>query len=261
MTTLKTKIRNNTLTIGSWITIGSSENAEIMGQFDFQWLTVDMEHSAMTMRDIQDLVRTVQSMNKPALVRVEENNSNTIKRVMDTGADGVIVPMIKTKEDAQKAVAAVKYPPQGTRGVGLTRAQGYGFKFDDYKEKLANESVVIAIIEHVDAVKNLEDILSVEGIDASMIGPYDLSGSLGYPGETEREEVRSLVRQYVETCQKMNKPAGYHVVPADADLLNQKIEEGFQFMAFSTDAQFLGTNIQNQMFKIRKEERINASAD
>jgi len=240
---LKHRINGQDVTIGSWITIGAPENVEIMSQSDFDWLTVDMEHSAITLPQAQQLVATIQAAGIPALVRVEENNANTIKRVMDTGANGVIIPMVKSRQDAERAVAAVRYPPHGCRGVGLTRAQGYGAAFDDYKVWLANESVVMVIIEHIDAMKNLEDILSVEGIDGSMIGPYDLSGSLGFPGEYERDEVKTLLEKYLQVCRKVNKVAGYHVIPADALLLKERMDEGFQFLVFSTDALFLGTKV------------------
>ena len=121
---LKTKLKNNELTIGSWITLGNSSVAEIMAQAGFEWLTIDMEHSVITLDIAQQLIQVIGGYGVVPLVRVGENNPNLIKRVMDAGAYGVIVP-INTKEDAKAAVNAVKYPPIGTRGVGLARVQGY----------------------------------------------------------------------------------------------------------------------------------------
>jgi len=256
MKSLKAKIKNTEPVIGSWITLNSPEVAEVMGQFPFDWLTIDMEHSAITLSQAQQMVRAIQAAGIPVLVRVGENNANLIKQVMDTGADGVIVPMIKSKEEAQKAVAAAKYPPQGNRGVGLARAQGYGFKFNAYKEWLLKEGVVIVIIEHKDAMKDLEGILSVEGVDASMIGPYDLSGSLGHPGDFERKEMIELTARYLNVCQKLKKPAGYHIIAPDAGQLNKKISEGFRFLAFSTDTLFLGTYIGKQFKQVKKSEYV-----
>ncbi|MBN1870812.1 MAG: 2,4-dihydroxyhept-2-ene-1,7-dioic acid aldolase [Candidatus Omnitrophica bacterium] len=252
MKSLKKRINGGELTIGSWITISSPENVEVMGQFGFDWLTVDMEHSMITLPQAQQLVRTIKSMNIPALVRVEENNANNIKRVMDLGADGIIVPMVLSKEGAQRAVEAVKYPPQGIRGVGLTRAQGYGFKFDSYKEWVKRESIVIAIIEHYKAVDHLEEILSVDGIDATMIGPYDLSGSMGYPGEYKRKNVADQIARYLKVSKALNKPAGFHVVPPVAKQVDEKIRRGFKFLAFGTDALFLGTKIKEQLRMVKK---------
>src|SRR3990172_12592200 len=124
MVNLKEKLKQNKLTIGSWITIGNSSIAEIMAKAGFDWLTVDMEHSAITLHQAQQLIQIIELSGVVPLVRVGENSPNLIKRVMDAGAYGVIVPMVNSKEDAEKAVNAVKYPPVGNRGVGLARAQG-----------------------------------------------------------------------------------------------------------------------------------------
>jgi 2-keto-3-deoxy-L-rhamnonate aldolase RhmA len=131
---LKEKLKTQTLTIGSWITLSHPAIAEIMAKAGFDWLTVDMEHSAITLHQAQQLVQVIELSGCTPLIRVGENNPNLIKRAMDTGAHGVIVPSVDCREDALKAVRAVKYPPLGTRGVGLARAQGYGMEFEKYKE-------------------------------------------------------------------------------------------------------------------------------
>lgn len=178
--TLRTKIRNNELTIGSWITLGHTSIAEIMAKAGFDWLVIDIEHSVITLSMAQQLIQVIEGCGVVPLVRVGENNPNIIKRVMDAGAYGVVVPMVNTRQQAEAAVKAVKYPPVGTRGIGLARAQGYGNKFDEYASSVNEESVVIAQVEHIDSVNNLESILSVDGIDGCIIGPYDLSGSWEY---------------------------------------------------------------------------------
>lgn len=136
MKSLKTKFVRREITIGSWITIGHQAVAEIMAGAGFDWLTVDMEHSAITLDIAQQLIQTIDLCGCIPLVRVGENNANLIKRVMDAGAYGVIIPMVNTKEDAERAVDAVKYPPIGKRGVGLARAQKYGLGFEEYKKWL-----------------------------------------------------------------------------------------------------------------------------
>jgi 2-dehydro-3-deoxyglucarate aldolase len=173
---LKKKLRKNVVTVGSWITIGHAAIAEIMAKIGFDWLVIDMEHSAITLHEAQQLIQVIDLCGVTPLVRVGENNPYLIKRVMDAGSYGVMVPMVNTKEDAIKAVNAVKYPPVGTRGVGLARAQGYGMDFERYNNRLNRDSVVIVQIEHIKAVENLDDILSVDGVDAFFVGPYDLSG-------------------------------------------------------------------------------------
>ncbi len=251
-TSLKSKLKNEELTIGSWITLGDNSVAEIMAKSGFDWLAVDMEHSAITLDKCQDLVRVIGLSSVVPLVRVGENDPNLIKRVMDTGAHGVIVPMINTKDDALKAVSAVKYPPQGKRGVGLTRAQGYGLEFEKYRDWVNEESVVIVQIEHIDAVNNLEDILSVNGVDGFIIGPYDLSGSLGIPGKFEHKQVQEAFKKVLQVSRKLKKPAGFHVISTSEDALLEKIREGYRFLGFSLDEIFLRQSCTEKINKVRK---------
>jgi 2-keto-3-deoxy-L-rhamnonate aldolase RhmA len=250
---LKEKIRSGKMTIGSWLSIDNEITAEILAKMGFDWLTVDMEHSAIDLNMVQKMVRVIELSGVHPLVRVSENDANLIKQVMDTGAHGIIVPMVKTAEDAHRAVQAVHYPPKGNRGVGLSRAQGYGLSFEKYRQWLSKESIVIAIIEHIDAINNLEEILSVEGIDATMIGPYDLSGSMGFPGQFERRDVQACIKRYMHVCRKLNKPSGFHVVEPQSTVLNKKIKEGCRFLAFGTDELFLARGVQLQIASIKRK--------
>src|SRR3989338_9997870 len=199
---LKSRLSAGRMMIGSWITLASGDTAEIMAQSGFDWLAVDMEHSVITLRKAHELIRIIEANNVVPLVRVGENNPVIIKRVMDAGAYGVIVPMVNTEEDARKAVVSVKYPPVGQRGVGLARAQGYGVQFEHYKEWVNKESVVIVQIEHIKAVANLEKILTVKGVDGFIVGPYDLSASLGIPGQLNHASVKAACRKILEVSEK-----------------------------------------------------------
>jgi 2-keto-3-deoxy-L-rhamnonate aldolase RhmA len=250
---LKEKLSRREVTIGSWLTLGHTSVAEIMARAGFEWLVVDMEHSAITLDIAQQLIQVIEGCGVIPLVRVGENDPNIIKRVMDAGAHGVIVPMVNTKEQAEAAVSAVRYPPLGSRGVGLARAQGYGDRFEEYRDWVNKESIVVVQIEHKEAVENLEDILEVEGVDASIIGPYDLSSSLGYPGEFERPEVKTAVKKYTDVCAALRKPAGFHVVPPDAEDASNKIREGFRFIGFSLDTLFLGVGAKTSLARIKRE--------
>jgi len=169
---LKSKLKKNKVVIGSWISLPSTAVAEIMAKANLDWVAIDLEHSPITLSQVEDLIRIIDLAGNTPLVRVGENNPLIIKRVMDAGAHGVIVPMVSSKEEALRAVASVRYPPEGKRGVGLARAQCYGLEFDEYKLWQSKESMVIVQIEHIDAIGNLEDILSVDGVDGSMIGPF-----------------------------------------------------------------------------------------
>ncbi len=252
MSNLKQKLVNNDLTIGSWITIGHHSIIEIMASAGFDWLTIDMEHSVIELTEAQNLIAHIQSNGMEALVRVGKNEEVIIKRVLDAGANGIIVPMVNNKTDAIQAVEFAKYPPAGKRGVGLARAQKYGIGFEDYKKKLKEEIVVIAQVEHIESVNNLEDILSVEGIDGIIIGPYDLSGSMGKPGQFEDVDVKQAIKRVEEICKKLNKPLGFHVIqPENKELVN-KIKDGYTFLAFSLDFLFLGEKVRMEMAEIKK---------
>ena len=240
MNNIKTKLERRELTIGSWITMGNTSIVEIMATSGFDWLTIDMEHTSITLDIAQDLIRVIELCNCAPFVRISNNDPVIIKRVMDTGAHGIIVPMINTRSEAENAVAAAKYPPQGIRGVGLSRAQKYGNDFPGYREWNQKYSVVIVQIEHIDAVNNIEDILSVEGVDGFLIGPYDLSASLGVPGEFKNSNVLEALKHVSTVSKRLNALSGYHVIPTDFKYVEEKIEEGYHFIAHSLDILFLG---------------------
>ena len=237
---------------GSWITLNHPSIAEIMADAGFDWLCVDMEHSVTDYFEAQQLIMAIQGKGLKAFVRVGENNPRIIKRVLDAGADGIIVPSVNSYEEAVKAVNAVKYPPKGKRGVGLGRAQEYGFNFEGYRDGKAEEITLIVQIEHIQAIKELESILNVEGVDGTFIGPYDLSGSMGKPGMWDEPDVKEALAYYEETVKKYNKMVGFHVIQPDKDLVLEKISKGYNFIAFSIDILFLGTLARNQMKALNK---------
>lgn len=238
---LKTKLARNEVTVGSWITLANPAIAEIMAKAGFDWLTVDLEHSVITIREAEELIRVIDLCGVVPLVRLSANDPVQIKRVMDAGAHGVIVPMVNTKMEAQAAVSALYYPPKGRRGVGLARAQGYGTTFQRYKEWLANEAIVIVQVEHIDAVNNLTDILSVPGIDGYFIGPYDLSASIGLPGQFAHPDMIAIIKKIKQIGYDLKKAGGLHVVEPDIIQLEERINEGFQFIAYSLDIRMLDT--------------------
>ncbi|WP_159950330.1 HpcH/HpaI aldolase family protein [Polaribacter septentrionalilitoris] len=250
---LKRKLQDKEVSIGSWLTIPHQAVIEILSTAGFEWLTIDMEHSPISIETIMNLIGHIQGNNMQALVRVSKNEEVPIKRVLDAGADGVIVPMIRNKEEAEQAVNFVKYPPLGKRGVGLNRAQKYGTAFDTYQEWVKDEVVVIAQIEHIDSVNNLEEIFSVNGIDGIIVGPYDLSASMGYPGEYDRKEVKEALERVDEITKKLNKPLGFHVIDSGYEKTLEKISKGYSFLAFSLDFFFLGDKAREEMKKLKEK--------
>ena len=245
--TLRKRIKSGELTLGSWITIGHPNVAEILANAGFDWLVIDIEHNPIDISMVQTLITTIQSKGVAALVRVSKNEEVVIKRVLDAGADGVIVPMICSKEDAKQAVDYAKYPPIGKRGVGLARAQQFGVGFETYKKWVAENLLVIAQIEHIDGINNLEEIISVDGIDGTITGPYDLSGSMGMPGEFEKPVVKEALKRYIDVCKKHNFPMGFHVVDTRPEKIQEKIDDGYTFIAYGTDFLFMGDTARNGM--------------
>jgi 2-dehydro-3-deoxyglucarate aldolase len=211
-----------------------------------------MEHTSIDLETAQILISTIQACNMKALVRVSKNEEVIIKRVLDMGADGIVVPMVNSKEDAMCAIDYSKYPPVGKRGVGLYRAQNYGKNFEEYKKWVNEELVIIAQIEHIDAVKNIDEILTIEGIDGTIIGPYDLSSSMGTPGEYYRTEVQEAIVKVKQACEQHNKPFGFHVIESDPTNLLKRIDEGATFLAYSVDFFFLGDSASIGMQKIKQ---------
>jgi 2-dehydro-3-deoxyglucarate aldolase len=240
MINLKEKLGRNELTIGSWITIGHPAVAEILADAGFEWLVIDTEHTTIDLSMVQMLITTIQSRGIAALVRVSKNEEVVIKRVLDAGADGIIVPMVCSAADARQAVGYAKYPPTGKRGVGIARAQKYSTDISAYKEWVENSLVIIAQIEHIEGIRNLEEILSVEGIDGTIIGPYDLSGSLGIPGDLDRPEVVEALDRFKRICTNRHISMGFHVVNTAQQKVKEKINEGYRFIAYGTDFLFMG---------------------
>ncbi len=240
-------------TLGSWITLNNPSIAEIMADAGFDWLCIDLEHSTIDYFEAQVLIMAIQSKGLKAFVRVGENNVRIIKRILDAGADGIIVPSVQSAADAQKAVNAIKYPPDGKRGVGLARAQGYGFNFEDYRDNTSKEIKLIVQIEHINAIKELDEILQIQGVDGTFIGPYDLSGSIGKPGQWNEPEVVEALATYESTVKKYDKLIGFHVVPLDGKLVLEKRSKGYNFIAYSFDAFFLGQATRDMVNVIKSD--------
>jgi 2-keto-3-deoxy-L-rhamnonate aldolase RhmA len=236
---LKQALRQGELCIGSWITLAHPAIGEIMARAGFTWLAVDLEHSVITIREAEELIRVIKLCGVVPLVRLSANDPVQIKRVMDAGAHGVIVPMVNSAAQAEQAVASVYYPPRGWRGVGLARAQGYGDNFEGYREWLQQEAVVIVQVEHIQGVENLKEILAVEGVDGFIVGPYDLSGSLGIPGQFEDPLMLEAMERIRIGGANSKKAPGIHVVEPDLAELRRRLDQGYRFVAYSLDIRML----------------------
>jgi len=236
---LKSNLQQGKISLGSWITLGHAGIAEIFARAGFEWLVIDLEHSTISIEQAGELVRTIDLAGTAPLVRLTSNDVNQVKRLMDAGAHGIVVPNVNTAQEAKAAVTATRYAPVGRRGVGLARAQGYGPGFKDYLEWQKDGPVVIVQIEHQSALDHLEDIFAVPGVDGFIIGPYDLSCSMNIPGEFERPEFIAAMRHILRAGLRAGCPAGLHIVEPDVDRLRQVIDEGYRFIAYSVDIRML----------------------
>ncbi len=236
---LKDRFSQNKLTIGTWMTLANPAIAEIFTNAGYDWIAIDLEHSVISIREAAELIRVIDLNGGVPLVRLSSNDDVQIKRVMDAGAHGIIVPMVNTAEEARRAVSSVRYPPEGTRGVGLARAQGYGNSFETYFDRSNKEIIVIVQVEHIDAVNNLEAILAVDGVDGYFIGPYDLSCSLGIPGQFEHPLMKEALLKIHKIGQTSEKVSGIHVVEPQPEELMRNIESGYKFIAYSVDIRML----------------------
>lgn len=250
---LKEKLRQCELTIGSWLMLGDISTVEILKHAGFEWLVIDIEHTDIDYTRAKHLISAIQANGMQALVRVSKNEEVVIKRILDFGADGIIVPMVCSKADAEQAVSLATYPPKGTRGVGLFRAQQYGLGFKEYQKWIDEELVIIAQIEHIDAANNINDIMSVEGIDGAIIGPYDMSASMGAPGEYDRSDVQQAIDSVFSACKVMNKSVGFHVVETDPSVLLKRIKQGCNLLAYSIDYFFMRDKAIECMQKVKEE--------
>ncbi len=236
--TIRTALQSGSPVIGSWMQIPDSNIAEIMGRAGYQWVAIDMEHGPVAVNQLPDIFRALELGGTLPLARVASPLPINCRQALDQGAAGVVVPMISSAAQLQAIVTECHWPPRGRRGVGFQRANVFGKFFDSYTQE-AQESLVVAQIEHIAAVNDLESILKVKGLDAIMVGPYDLSASLGMTGDFENKKYKDVLSKILEVCAKQKVSCGIHVVQPDAKMLKQRISEGYTFIAYGVDTVFL----------------------
>jgi 2-keto-3-deoxy-L-rhamnonate aldolase RhmA len=249
--TLRPALHEGAVTFGSWLQFGHSAVAELMAQAGFDWIAIDMEHSTIGIETIQPLIQVIELSGCVPLVRLSSNDPVLAKRVMDAGAHGVIVPSVNSAGEAEQAVRAVKYPPAGSRGMGLGRAQGYGARFKEYVEELEQFSVVVVMLENRDGVEQVENILRVPGVDGVFIGPYDLSASYGVPGQLDHPLVRNAMGRVLSATRAAGVTPGIHVVHPPVDQVRDRIREGFRFIAYGGDMLFLVPAMRSAIVQLR----------
>ena len=233
---------------GTMLTLPCPSIAEILAGTGFDWLFLDGEHGPLETAETLAILQAV-SQRIACLVRVPSASETSIKKVLDLGAHGVIVPQVNSAEQAEQIVQWCKYPPQGTRGVGLARAHGYGQAFSEYVENANDQTLVVIQAEHRDAVKNIDEITKVKGVDAILLGPYDLSASLNKTGQIRDPEVVQAIETICNASRKAGLPLGsFGVTPGAVHL---DIERGVTLICAGTDSLFLGNSAAEMLAEIR----------
>lgn len=235
---IRQSLKEDKPSIGSWMQIPHASVAEIMGQAGYDWVAVDLEHGSIGVHQLPDLFRALELGGTLPLVRLAQGHPKDCKQALDAGAGGVIVPMVESAEQLMRVRDACCWPPAGLRGVGFSRANLFGKYFDTYTVE-AQAPLLVAMIEHSRAVDNLDKILQVEGLDAILIGPYDLSASMGLTAKFTEPEFITTMNQILNLCVHHHVPCGIHVVMPEPAELKQRIAEGYRFIAYSIDAVFL----------------------
>jgi 4-hydroxy-2-oxoheptanedioate aldolase len=237
--------------VGTWLSLGSITAARFMARAGFAWLTVDIEHSLVDWETATHMFAAIADAGCLALARVPANRHDHIKRVLDNGGQGIVVPMVNSRQEAEDAVAAALYPPRGNRSVGgSVHALNFGCTANDYYANVDNELLIVLQCEHIRAVEDADAIFSVPGIDAIFVGPNDLAASMrskdGRPPSAEA--TRQAMAHILATCKKHGVPAGLHC--SSADEANQRIADGWQFLAIGSELKMMLDGTAAQMEKL-----------
>ncbi len=259
----KERFENDKPVIGSWINTASPIAAELMATAGFDFLTVDVEHSAVDLVQGQALFQAIRSGNPNCVpfVRLAGNVYAETKRYVDAGAIGVIAPFINTRAQAEELVRSVKYPPLGMRGVGFCRANSYGMQLKESVKTANDQTFVCVQIEHAEAVENIDEILGVTGVDAVMIGPYDLSASMGITAQFDHPKMESATKAVLNACRKQGIIPGIHVVQPDPEAAIARIREGYRFIAYSLDITMLLNSCVQGVEEIRNHYQTSPTED
>ena len=243
------RLKNGELLLSTILTLPSPEVAEVLSRSGFDWLFVDMEHTQLDVAHVQKILQAV-GREFPCLVRVPSMDEAWIKKVLDAGPAGIIVPHVNTPEEVKRILRWSKYPPEGERSAGISRAQDYGLSLQDYMEKANNNLVVVPQVEHKDAVDNIQAIAGVAGLNVIFVGPFDLSGSIGRLGQVNDPEVMAMIRKVKTVCAGAGIVTG--IFGVDAEAVEAYIDFGYTLIAIGTDTSFLSKSVGQTLASLRR---------
>jgi len=233
----RARLRSGERLIAPLVTLNSPPVAELLSLVGFDWLFIDAEHSPLDPSQMQALMQAASPT--PCIVRLAASEELQVKKALDIGAAGIIAPQVNSVEHAKRIVQAAKYGPAGQRGLGIARAHGYGLRVREYLQSANEDTAVIVQAEHHDAVKHIREIVRVDGVDGVLIGPYDLSASLGLPGAVDHPEVRDAISRVRTACLEANVRIGIFGLTAEA--VKPYIDQGFTMIVVGVDTVLLGS--------------------
>ena len=245
---IRNKLNIGEYSLGSWIQIPNASIAEIMGSADYDWVAVDLEHGSISTEILPDLFRAIELGGTLPLARLAQSSAKDCKQALDAGAGGVIVPMIESAKELIEVKQNSSWPPSGKRGVAFSRANLFGGFFEDYIKE-AQSPLLVALIETHKGVENITEILDVEDLDAIMVGPYDLSASLGKTGKFESKEFIEALEKISDSANAKKIPFGMHIIEPSKTELEQRINQGYKFIAYLMDSVMLRESANLEIFK------------
>ncbi|MGA2665288.1 MAG: aldolase/citrate lyase family protein [Nitrososphaerales archaeon] len=231
--TLKRKLARGETAMGTWISSGNPNNVDMLRGLPFDWFLFDMEHSTIGIETVGRMIQVLNGSSATPLVRVGQVDQALFKIVLDSGAHGLVVPLVNTPEEAARAVSFCKYPPVGVRGAAAAKASDYGLSLANYIRTANDETMVIAQIETPQAVQNISEIASVGGVDMVFVGPTDLTMTMGLLDDRSNPRVTEAMLTVVKACREAGKPAG--VMASTLDEARLAVERGFRFVSLGTD--------------------------
>ena len=228
--------------LGGWMQISNPDLTELVCDSNYSWVAFDMEHGSFSISDLPNLFRSVELYNELTFVRLPNKGVDLCAQVLDAGRSGIIIPNIKNKKELKKIIDNMYLPPLGSRGVGYSRANNYGKKFEEYKIQ-KEKPIIVPMIENIESVKKLDEIISVKGVDAILIGPYDLSASMGITGKFNNIKFKNAINRIKIITKKFKMPLGIHVVNPEYKNLKKFIKSGYQFIPYATDTSLVNMAI------------------
>jgi 2-dehydro-3-deoxyglucarate aldolase len=232
---LKEKLRRRERLFGGWVSYAHPSITETFARAGFDFIAIDMEHSTISVEQAQRIVAASQSEGVPCLPRPVSHSNDWFKPLLESGADGLLVQMVNTPEQVEAIIGHLKYPPAGSRSFGVNRAQAYGFDFDRYVKDWNAASSLIIQVESIQAVENIAELVAFDAVDGVMIGPYDISGSLGVPGETTHPRVIAAARKVIAACERAGKSCGTQVADASHQSVEALFDLGYTYAILGSD--------------------------